>query len=899
QIEVIAAFWAQVLLDRGAFDKSIPPHVRERVSAYARPPKIGAPLKDFEKTIREAAGLNDSQLKQLRDALYATLTEQDAYGLAYLKPSALALSLAFDEPWQRCATCGNLQHAPLLGRCAICGGQQLEPRGPDDPAISARYDYYRAPLRDILHGVRPAHLSAEEHTAQLSQRDTAAVYATTEEFELRFQDIVLGEDRPPVDVLSCTTTMEVGIDIGSLVAIGMRNIPPQRENYQQRAGRAGRRGSAVSTVVAYADSGPHDHFYFQHPEGMIAGAPRRPLLSIDRQTLVRRHIYAYLIQTFFHAQLRALTPSELAGLEHERTNLFTALGTRSEFFTGHSQLSLTAFSAWVDARVVAHGGDIAGRAADWIPDVAVPGGRATKTSFVVDAAQALIGQLQKLSTTGQQQDTDTTDQDDEADRGGLLNTLFDAGLLPTYAFPTDLASFYVFERDGDKVRVKERPQQSKAQALSEYAPGRLLVVNKKTYRVGGIHVQNMGYDEPVRGLFARPLPTYTYCSACTYVRFEPLHGIERCPICQSELKSSELLDPPGFSPEKGEPVGERDRDQEISYAAGAQLPLPIAPDELDWRDGPWSNLRYAYAEGQRFVIMNRGPDEQGFAVCESCGAAWPSADAPRGGAHSRPYLVPPRIGSSQCRGPIHSSPIYLGTTFRSDLLLMRCTIANPLGDSPRDPWLQDALRTAAEALALAASRLLDVDPSELSAGHRLLPPDSGANFDLYLFDTASGGAGYASEAGAELDAILQAALDLVEGCPRRCERSCTRCLRHYGNRFWHSSLDRHLAAQVLRHVMYGTTPEVAPVAEQRRQLTALRRFLELEGWEITPESADAPLIAGWGGHQIVVGTYPSLLDPQAPGFSHPLGVGALLLRDYVVARDLPAAYADLRRAVGR
>jgi len=139
----------------------------------------------------------------------------------------------------------------------------------------------------------------------------------------------------------------------------------------------------------------------------------------------------------------------------------------------------------------------------------------------------------------------------------------------------------------------------------------------------------------------------------------------------------------------------------------------------------------------------------------------------------------------------------------------------------------------------------------------------------------------------------------VEGCPRDCERSCTRCLRHYGNRFWHVSLDRHLAAQVLRHIMYGAAPEVAPVTEQRRQLVALRRFLELEGWEIAPDSANAPLVAGWGGRQVVVGTYPALLDPQDQGFSHPLGAGALLLRDYVVARDLPAAFAELRRAVGR
>jgi hypothetical protein len=608
----------------------------------------------------------------------------------------------------------------------------------------------------------------------------------------------------------------------------------------------------------------------------------------------------------------------------------SSLGEARPFFEGDGPFTLARFRAWVTDTVLAASADGALAIVEWLPSslLARLGARQDHAEFVRNAVRGFLVALSRMQQTllapaggaAASASVPVPEIEEPAppeENDTLLDLLFDAGLLPSYAFPTDLAGFVVFGWDDDlrRMRVKERAQQGKDKALSEYAPGRLLVIDKQTYRVGGIFVDDPRVLNPGDVLFGRPLPVYVSCPLCTYVelRADRSQVAEPCPVCQTPLAQRLMLDPPAFSPEAGGPLREGDRGQEISYATEAQLPTPIRAVELPWQPGPGPYLRIAYQENQELVIANHGPRHEGFRVCQSCGAAWPDRDVPAGGRHVRPYPITGRhrragIGSD-CSGRLRDDAIFLGHTFRTDILLLQVTLCRPLSYGPREPWLHDALRTLAEAISLAAGRLLSIDPGELAAGYRLMPatgtlPEAVAAVELYLFDTAAGGAGYAAESGERLGDILSATQSLLDGCPSSCERSCTQCLRHYGNRFWHERMDRRLASRMLQYMRHGVVPAPEPLDTQAELLAPLGRYLELEGWDVALDGVlgqlRVPMIVQSASGPVFVGVYPALLDSAFAAREHPVRRltpaprSVVLINDYVLSRDLPSAYQRFR-----
>ena len=747
---------------------------------------------------------------------------ESVHGEYQLQGSRLALE--FEGAWVRCEICKTPQR-PVAGlsECLECGATTLIAFDPDkDHYFVGRKGFYRRPIIDALSDPTkaPWALIAAEHTAQLNAAQHEEVFSKGERNELLFQDVALppdeaGSPRPAIDVLSSTTTMEVGIDIGQLSGVALRNMPPARSNYQQRAGRAGRRGGAVASVLAYSGSDTHDEHFFSHPAEMITGPVVDPRLSLDNPDIARRHVRAFLLQAYLQA--RVLTPTTAAA------QLFSVLGSVREFLSPGSPLNRQDLENFLTS----NGPSLSSRVDVILPAKLDPHDRQRLLNHMIDdLLEALDGALGALPMAASatvideegsaevQAETGETGSVGHADpEVSLLDRLLYKGVLPRYAFPTDVATFHVFKnnsRSGYRPEFDYLPSQGMLAALSQYAPGKQLWIDGRLYSSRAL------YSRIPNEMFEcwQSRRIHAECSRCGYSMLE--HQGEtlspgetkNCPACQGESTigpATWWLRPPGFAhPVDVTPTVTPEEAPETSYATRAILTLESR------KVSGWvaANDRVRVVTARpHLIVTNTGPQKDGYYYCVACGRIESVRD-PQMALHSSHLKPYPDERQSTCQGM--TSKIVLGTDFISDVSLFSFTLGDDITLAPIASLTEVTMRTVAEAVSRAATDLLEIEHGEVVAEYRAaVTPEGvlGREVELFIFDTLPGGAGFSRTAAMDPLRLLEKARTIMAQCEGHCESSCYRCLRTFRNRLDHSMLDRHVGTSFVDYLLTGSASD--------------------------------------------------------------------------------------------
>ncbi|HEX5542249.1 MAG TPA: DEAD/DEAH box helicase [Micromonospora sp.] len=711
-------------------------------------------------------------------------TTERGIGQVYqLEPALITCApIGDDTPIWECSLCRKHTPFNVRGTCPTmaCTGN-LQPWAP--PPAETDSDHYR----NVYRAMEPVPLSVLEHTAQWTSERAAEIQ----------QKFVRGE----INALSCSTTFELGVDVGELQAVMLRNMPPTTANYVQRAGRAGRRADSAALVVTYAQRRSHDLSRFAEPNRMVAGEVRAPYVPLDNVRIDRRHAHSIALAAFFRYQFRTYgTIWRTAGeFLLEGDDGITPVNLVREFLTPVPAEVTDSLQRVLPAEVQ----DVIGaESCEWVEQLA-------------ELLESVRAELQQDVDTYEEkrQEAFAARQDDKAARYGrvmntltqreLLGLLANRNVLPKYGFPVDTVELRLAFADAQRAKQLELSRDLSS-AIYEYAPGAEVVA-------GGLLWQSAGlYRLPGRDLERR---YYAICDGCGHYRDSIDRIDQECPACGAPpVGAPRQYAVPLFGFVAAPGTGRRPTAAPRRAWHGATHVVSpgaeLYEDKLDLVGGAVT-IR-AGARGELIAISD-GLRGAGFLVCSLCGYARPTIDGRS--EHQSP------ISGRDCRGRMEN--LSLAHKYQTDVLDLAVT-GSMVENLDEGVW-----RSMAYSLVEGAVLALEISRDDIDG--TVYRTEAGRNV-IMLYDTVPGGAGHVQRIAQRLPEVLDQALRRVSDCECGAETSCYRCLRVFRNERYHEQLRRGVAADVLGRLL-GKTDRTAPgalrvsLSDVGPAVAANRRFL--------------------------------------------------------------------------
>ncbi|KRE45158.1 hypothetical protein ASG92_12600 [Arthrobacter sp. Soil736] len=715
--------------------------------------KTPTAVKDYLKRVSVLHGVDAAALEAWA---YGVLKSQ---GLTHdgwiLKIHGSTNHIRFAPPPDQVWTCDRCGFVHLQGSAGVCAN-----KGCDSTTLTQRErpsnggDYYGWLASQDLRRIAVAELTAQTKPASEQRKR-----------QRWFKGIQLPapQENPrtcQLDVLSVTTTMEVGVDIGALNATLMANMPPQRFNYQQRVGRAGRAGQAFSFAITSCRDSAHDEYYFNNAYRMTGDLPPQPFLDLGRPRIVQRVAASELLKRAFSsvAGRPGWSPDSLHGSfgnveswpEH-RSGVADWLSTHPD--VGHVVRQLSRYTRLTETHVL--------EIERW-------------------ARIELVAEIDRIIALPERSDKE------------LSLVLALGGLLPLFGFPTRVRNLYDSEVMGrvlDNNVVADRPL---ALAVTNYAPGAEVVRDGLVHTAAGFaHYEKKGRSwSPADPLGASH--EVVSCPDCA-TTFIDRKVDDACENCGSQVVRFSMFEPRGFrttyKPRPYRIDGSRAQSKSLPTFVSAQketsLEEVLGVDVRLYEQGKL--LQYNDNKGHLFDLKRQG-DGSVVAVDKTIYMrGW--KDMPTSGID---------IGKSA-----------IGEIRTTDAVTVAFTrLETPTGGLPTSagvlPAGMSALWSLAEVMRAGVKAQLDIDPQEMQAGLQHLTTAGEPTARVFLADSLDNGAGYAVEIAKpeNFKALLRSTRETLrvmfeaEGHVA-CSTSCPDCLRSWDNQRLHGVLDWRLALDML------------------------------------------------------------------------------------------------------
>ncbi|MDC0275417.1 DEAD/DEAH box helicase [Verrucomicrobiales bacterium] len=761
-------------------------------------------------------------------------TEPEGSPMRVLDHRFLAIRLREpDEPVYRCSKCSRISAYDLGGICTQwrCNGKTKVVDGADWLKEMERnhYHYLYTVLEDM-----PS-LLVKEHTAAIASQ-------VREEIEKNFKE-------GKINVLSSSTTMEMGIDLGDLEGVMLRNVPPEISNYQQRAGRAGRRAQAAPVSITYARNRRYDQDVFEHAEEFLEKEPRTPFVHLGNSRLFQRHQFSILVGRYLAGlglNGTGLQIGELFGLpkfnvDNQGGGLVPE-GGRPAILTEENEDAFNSTIAdWINSKEAAPAKLLCRDLLTSLkPELDEEEFKSLeRVSDVLE--EAFLDAIRRLANTFGQRFRHYKELAEQMMESGnlqraareqnrafrwanqpIVNFLSKYGLIPTYSFPVDNIELEVLQ--GNRWGKEEIELSRDARlGVVEYAPGAEVVAGGRVWTSRAIPYTPREFMPPFH---------YKICDNCRNIEsWEDSSLIpSHCSSCEVELKGAPrcYIEPTGFTTSISESNGKEPgpsrelppRAMETQLIGNASEKLFRGTDllKVDWACQP--------AQDGRMVVINKGNGE-GYVKC-GCGYSHAvTRNKRRVEPHRTPYTDQP------CENAPSAWRFDLAHTFHTDVLQIRGNVTVPypeipegeLGHSDELNAARDGVaRSVTEAIRLAACELVSIPEREMSGTFRWLP---NGGLELILYDNVPGGAGYTVKVvDCKASQLIRYAIEKVLTCPADCSTSCSKCLRSFSNQAYWDEFRRHEAIQWLKRVLKVKRDDPMKLGGEEIKVGALKELCE-------------------------------------------------------------------------